>query len=144
MITDHAWRDGMQRVNDESGGLLNVDIIDSRYGAELLAHAMLGDSEALALLKAVAQAGARVKGAPRRTPALCIACPRAVKRISCDTVFGVATPAIPSPTGAVGFVFCEKCAADRVALATKAADGLRRIWPDLRPVQITHESGGRA
>jgi hypothetical protein len=44
-----AWREGMQRVNDESGGMLAVDIVDERYGAGLLARAMLGDRQALVL-----------------------------------------------------------------------------------------------
>jgi hypothetical protein len=147
MNTSHdgrAWRDGVQAVNDEAAGLLDVNIIDAVSGAELLANAALGDREAAALLLAVTQAAARIKQAPRRKPALCICCPRAVKRLSSATVFGVAVPATANPSGAIGFVFCDRCAGDRDTLAAKAAEGLRRIWPDLRPVAVTHPEGGRA
>ena len=62
MITDHAWRDGMQRVNDECAGLLNVDIIDSRHGAELLAAGLLGDRESMMLIRAPKQFDVIVTG----------------------------------------------------------------------------------
>jgi hypothetical protein len=139
-----AWRDGIQAVNDEAAGVLDVSIIDYLAGAVLMANAALGDHESAALLLAVRQAATRIKQAPRRKPALCICCPRAIKRLTAETVFGVATPAIANPTGAIGFVFCDKCAADRTTLTAKAAEGLRRIWPDLRPIEITHPVGGRA
>jgi hypothetical protein len=141
---DRAWRDGVQTINDEAAGLLDVSIVDALSGAELIVDAMLGNHEAAALLLAVRQAAERVRQAPRRKPALCIACPRSVKHITADTVFGIAVPATPNPTGAIGFVFCAKCAADRGTLSAKAADGLRRIWPTLRQVEITHPAGGRA
>ncbi len=141
---DTAWLTGMQAVNDEAVGLLDVSIIDASAGVDLLVDAMRGDPEAAALLQAIRQAADRVRKAPRRHPALCICCPRSVKRIRPGTVFGIAVPATPNPTGAIGFVFCDRCAADRNTLAAKAADGLRRIWPTLRQVEITHPEGGRA
>jgi hypothetical protein len=139
-----AWRDGIQAVNDEASGVLDISIIDALAGAELLTNAVLGDREAASLLLAITQAAARIKQAPRRSPSLCICCPRAVKRLSSATVFGVAVPATANPGSAIGFVFCDRCAGDRDTLAAKAAEGLRRIWPDLRPVAITHPEGGRA
>jgi hypothetical protein len=141
---DRAWRDGVQSINDEAAGMLDVDIIDAAYGATLLVRALRGDRESAALLLAVTQAAALIKRAPRRNPVLCICCPRSVKRLSDATVFGVATPSIANPTGALGFIFCDRCGADRATLAAKAADGLKRIWPDLRPVVVTHPEGGRA
>jgi hypothetical protein len=142
--TDSAWRTGIQTVHNEAAGLLNVDIVDALAGAGLMSDALRGDSEAAALILAVTQAAARIKQAPRQKPALCICCPRAVRRVCAGTVFGVATPAVANPTGAIGFVFCDRCASDRDTLAAKAAEGLRRIWPDLRPVVVTHQHGGRA
>jgi hypothetical protein len=141
---DAAWRDGIQAVNDESAGLLDVDIVDALAGADLLVRATRGDKEAAALFLAVTQAATRIKQAPRRKPALCICCPRSIKRLTAATVFGVAAPAIANPTGAIGFAFCDRCSADRTTLAAKAAEGLRRIWPDLRPVTVSHPTGGRA
>lgn len=142
--SDSTWRQGVQSVNDESAGLLDVSIVDGASGSALLAAALNSDYEAAVLLKSVAQAAARVKQAARRKPALCICCPRTIKRITAATVFGIATPSIASPTGAIGFVFCDRCAEDPATLPAKAAVGLRRIWPDLRPVVITHATGGRA
>lgn len=138
------WRAGIQSINDEAAGMVDVSIVDAVTWAELLAHALMGDRGSEAVLQAVIQAGARVKQAPRRQPTLCLCCPRAVKRVSANTVFGVAMPAISNPTGAIGFVFCDRCAADRDALPTKAVQGLRRIWPKLRQVEITHSLGARA
>jgi hypothetical protein len=139
-----AWLTGIHAVSSEAAGLLDVSIIDASMGVDLLVDAMRGDSEAAALHQAVRQAAERVRRAPRNKAALCICCPRSVKRIRPDTVFGIAVPATPTPTGAIGFVFCDRCAADRSTLAAKAADGLRRIWPDLRPITITDPIGGRA
>lgn len=142
--SDSTWRHGIQSVNDESAGLLDISIIDGASGTALLVAALHGKYEAAVLLKAVTQAAGRVKQAARRKPALCICCPRTIKRITATTVFGIATPSIASPTGAIGFVFCDRCAEDPTTLPAKAANGLRGIWPDLRPVVITHATGGRA
>jgi hypothetical protein len=139
-----AWAAGMQHVNDEAAGLFNVNIIDAATGAELLAGAMAGDREAATLLDAVRQAVAQVNQAPRKRPSLCMCCPRPVKRITPATVFGVALPAVSAPSTAIGFVFCDRCGAGGSDLLAKAAEGLRRIWRDLRPVAITHPAGGRA
>ncbi len=88
--SDTAWRDGVQAVNDEAAGLLDVNIVDASAGVDLLVDAMRGDPEAAALLQAIRQAADRVRKAPRRQPALCICCPRSVKRIRPSTVFGIA------------------------------------------------------
>jgi len=143
-MTANEWREGIGQIQGESGGLLDVTIIDKVTGSALLAAAALGDREASALLQAVAQAAKRIQQAPRQAPALCVCCPRPVKRITAGTVFGVAVAASPDPTGAVAFVFCEQCGDDRASLLNKAAVGLRRIWPDIRPIDITHQDGGRA
>jgi hypothetical protein len=143
-MTDHEWRTGIRQVHDESGGVLDVTIVDSVTGAALLVAASFGDTEASAILYAVAQSATHVRQAPQRLPVLCICCPRPVKRVSTNTVFGVVAAAAPKPTGAIGFVFCEKCSNDRASLVAKATDGLRRLWPDLRSIEITHRNGGRA
>ena len=140
MTTDTAWRDGVQSIHDEARGVLDVEIIDAGSGVDLLVGAALGNRRSAALLNAVCLAADQIRRAPRNKPSLCICCPRAVKRISLGTVFGVATPSIPTPTGALGFVFCDRCGADRATLPGKVAEGLRRIWPDLRPVTVTHDA----
>jgi hypothetical protein len=139
--TDQQWRDDISSVRAEAGGLFDVSIIDAMAAAELLGYAILGDRSAAELLEALRQAMERIRRAPRRYPALCVACPRPVKRIAADTVFGIATPSVPSPSGAIGFVFCSRCSADRAALPEKAIRGLQRIWPDARRIEITHPAG---
>lgn len=141
---DTSWRDGIHAVATEAAGVLDVSIIDSLTQADLVVDAFLGNPKAAALLRAVREAADHVRQAPRRTPALCVCCPRPVKRVRPSTVFGVALPAIPKPGRALGFVFCERCAAEPITLAAKAAEGLRRIWPDLRPITITDPAGSRA
>ena len=144
MSDTKAWTDAVGEIHCEAAGLLDVSIVDARSGIELIADAILGDRKAVGLLQAVAQAAQHVRQAPRRKPVLCFCCPREVKRITVDTVFGIAVPATANPTGALGFVFCGKCAADRGTLAARAVDGLKRIWPDSRPVTVTHPAGGYA
>jgi len=141
---DTAWLNGIQAINDEAAGMLDVNIIDATAGVEMIFDAAIGDVEAATLMRAVYQAAARIKKAPRRAPALCLCCPRAVRRLTPATIFGVARPAIAKPSNALAFAFCDKCSADRGNRAAKAATGLRRIWPDLRTVEVTHPEGGRA
>jgi hypothetical protein len=53
-------------------------------------------------------------------------------------------PERDAPTNALGFGICERCGQDEKALRTKAADALKKIWPGLRPIAITHAGGGHA
>jgi hypothetical protein len=143
-ISNAEWLEGVSTFHDECAGVMEVAIIDSMMGARLLAAAVMGSQESALLLQAVKQAAAQVKNAPRRTPALCIGCPRCVKRITPRTVFGVALPSTPNPTGAMGFVFCDRCAEDPAGLPAKATEGVRRLWPEARPIKISYPEGGRA
>jgi hypothetical protein len=144
MSNSQAWVDGIRAVSAEAAGLLNVTIVDSETCGEILADAMMGDERAVALFNASLEARRRVANVPRRRPALCVACPRAVKRVTRATIFGVALPATARPEAVIGFVFCARCAADRGTLLAKAEIGLRGVWPDLRPLVVTHPEGGRA
>jgi hypothetical protein len=141
---NNEWLNGIHAINDEAAGMLDVNIIDADAGLEMIFEAALGNSEAATLMRAVSQAAARIKQAPRRAPTLCLCCPRAIKRLTPTTVFGVARPAIARPSNALAFAFCDRCSADRGNLAAKAAIGLQRIWPDLRAIEVTHPEGGRA
>jgi hypothetical protein len=141
---NNEWLDGIQAINDEAAGMLDINIIDAAAGLEMLLDAALGNVEAATLMRAVHQAAARIKNAPRNAPAFCLCCPRSVRRINSATIFGVARPSTAKPSNALAFVFCDRCSADRGNLAARAATGLRRIWPDLKPVTVTHPEGGRA
>jgi hypothetical protein len=133
-----AWRQGIERLQTEAGGALNIDIINAAAGAHLAARSMAGDYEAGVLLRAVAHAIAQIGRAPRSRPSLCVFCPRRIRRISPATVFGIASPAIVCPSNVLAFAFCDRCGSDPATLPEKARQGLQRIWPDLRPVTVTH------
>jgi hypothetical protein len=142
---DQQWRDAIRVAHDEScGGVFDISIIDAAAWGELLGHVILGSRSAAMLAEAVMHASQRIRKAPRRLPSLCVCCPRLIRRVTPETVFGVAVPSNPAATAAVAFAFCSKCSADRAALPAKATEGLRRIWPDLRPITVTHPMGGCA
>jgi hypothetical protein len=140
-----TWTDGIRRLHCEAAGVLAIEIFDSQAIAKISAAAALGDEMAAALIGALLDTKKSITNAPRNRPALCISCPRAIRKISWDIVFGLTLPAVRRPGSAIGFAFCPKCAAgDRASLHSKAQTGLRGLWPDLRPVVISHPDGGRA
>jgi hypothetical protein len=145
-MSDPVWIAGIKRVQAESGGLLHIGIFDLAKIGEVLAAASLGNETAKMLIGALLEERQRIIDAPPDRPVLCVACPRAIKKISdTETVYGLLIPSVAQPKTAVSFTFCPTCAAaGRPALFTKAEAGLRRLWPELKLVTITHEAGGRA
>jgi hypothetical protein len=141
---DEKWAAGMRTVTTESAGLLEIRVIDSKQGAALFGAAKAGDGKARGLFGAVSEAANQIRSAPRNRPALCLCCPTAVRTITPSTVFVVASPANAGRTRAVGAVYCAECATDRDTLMTRTAAAFRQIWPELRPVEITHQTGGHA
>lgn len=137
-----ALRAGIQSVHDEAGGALCLYAVAPEHAAGLLVDVFHGDTEAARLMRAVLDVVRRIEATPRHQPALCACCPR-VLRGSGYTVC-VAFPERDAPTKALGFGICERCASDEMALPARAADALRSIWPDLRPIAITHPTGGHA
>jgi hypothetical protein len=144
LTSDTEWRDGVQNIHEEAAGAVNVSIVTAPQGIQLVAASMLGDPEAMMLLQAIVDAGSWIKRAPRNKPVLCACCPRPVRRVTHRTAFGIAAPAVDSPGRALGFAFCDACGERPGELMVKATEALRRIWPDLRPVTITHGEGGHA
>jgi hypothetical protein len=126
------------------GELLDVYLVDQMAAAELMARAMLGDAEAARLFGAFLEAGKRIASAPRRSPVICATCPRRIRRISHDIIFGIAAPERTDRPSAIGFAICPRCAANRAGLLSRASESLRQIWPDLRPIVISHPAGGHA
>jgi hypothetical protein len=137
--------DSVRRVHEAGGGILDVYLVDTKCAARLLRDAMHGDAKAAQLFGAVIETGKRIADAPHRSPVLCVSCPRCIRRVELDLVFGIATPSTEQePSAAIGFAICSRCAANRGAWMAKAEAGLRLIWPDLRPIIVTHPHGGRA
>jgi hypothetical protein len=142
---DDTLAEAVDRVQHEaSGSTLDVFLISPPETVQLMVDALDGDAEAARLFNAVVVTGDRIEAAPRKSPILCVTCPRPIKRVSSGVIFGFAVPATEQPSAGIGFAICPRCSADRAALPAKAATGLRRIWPDLRSINITHPAGGLA
>ncbi len=133
----NAWQKDVQSVQDESGGALYIYVVQTEDVPELLGDALTGNSLAGYLLRAVAETLERVKSAPRRQPPLCASCPRRLRKgVAYSTV--AVFPACDDPTKMLALAVCTTCATEPDAIKEKARQGLQRIWPDLRHVEITH------
>ncbi len=137
-----ALQEGVQRVNDEAGGLLTVQVIQQDDMPAMIADALGGSAEAVQLLRLTNQVLANIQGASRRKPMLCGCCPRALRGGRYAII--IARPACDDPTEGLSLAICRKCGPTYGAIQATAAVALRRIWPDLRPIMVTHPGGGRA
>jgi len=135
-------QDGVQRVNDEAGGLLTVQVIQQHDMPAMVADALCGRAEAMQLLRLTNQVLANIQGAPRRNPMLCGSCPRALRGGRYAVI--IARPTCDDPTQGLSLAICRKCGPDFDAIQVKATVALARIWPNVRPVTVTHPEGGRA
>jgi len=131
---DPGWRDGIEAVQTEAGGLLSLDVVLPVDFADLFGCAAAGDRQAARLACAVIDTVARVNKTPRKSPALCGSCPRPVRRSSFSVV--IATPERNDPTRAIGLAICERCGITREEITDKAVIALKRIWPNSRAVTI--------
>ena len=139
-----AWAEGVQRVSDESAGVLQLDIIQHADLPELLAHALLGDPEAVRLANMASDVLRGIAAAPRRKPMLCGSCPRPLKLKGYAFSLVFALPGRDQPSNVLSMAICHRCGTSHDAVQGKAVQALRRIWPDLRPITVTHPAGGQA
>jgi hypothetical protein len=135
-------QEGVQRVNDEAGGMLTVQVIQQHDMPAMIAGALGGSAEAMQLLRLTNQVLANIQGAPRRKPMLCGCCPRALRGGRYAVI--IARPACDDPAQGLSLAICRKCGPDFDAIQVKATVALARIWPNVRPVTVTHPEGGRA
>ena len=134
--------EGLARFQSEAGGMMELIVVRPGDAVDILADAMAGDCRAVCIMQAVEQAANAIRGAPRRLPMLCAACPRPLRHGR--YAFGVALPASDNPTHGLALAVCTRCATTRGDVQTKATAALRRVFPDLRPITLTHAEGGRA
>ena len=139
-----TWTEGVQRVSNEAAGVIQLDIIKHADLAELLAHAILGDPEAVRLANMASDTLRRIAAAPRRKPMLCASCPTPLRLKGHRFSVVVAIPGRDQPANALALAICHGCATGRDAVQDKAVEALKRLWPDLRPITVTHPAGGRA
>ena len=133
---------GVQRVNDEAGGVLRLQVIRRSDLPGLALDALAGDAEAAELLRQAQDTAAAIEAAPRHRLMLCGSCPRGLR----DRKYAVvlARPGCDDPTMALAMAICLRCGPTPGAIQAAARVALRRIWPDLRDLQVSHPEGGRA
>ena len=134
--------DGIARFQSEAGGMMELIVVRPIDAIDVMADALAGDSRAVCVLKAIEQAADAIRTAPRRLPMLCAACPRPLRGSGYS--FGVALPDTDHPKHGLALAVCTRCATERRDIETKVTAALRRVFPDLRPVTVTHAAGGRA
>ncbi len=137
-----ALRDGIRQVHVEAGGLLELQVVQRADMSALILDALAGSDEAAQLLRLTQDTLAKIKAAPRREPMLCGACPRALQGGRFAII--IAKPSCDDPTQGIAMAICTRCGPNLPGIQAAARTALQRIWPDLRPVVVTHPKGGRA
>lgn len=126
----------------ESGGMQIVDAVKLEDVLPLRLKAALGDRGAAQTMSLVQQALASIAAAPRNEPTLCATCDAVLIEVEFSII--VTRPGCDNPAKGLAIGVCKSCAPDRDALDRKALEGLRKIWPKLREIQVTHSGSGRA
>ena len=136
---------GLTAIQADAGGMMTIVVVHPSEGPALLASAMAGNREALHLFQSVVQSLEGIAKAPKRKPMLCATCPRPLRKATGFSI-AVAMPAKGDPSLGLCLAVCAHCAdaTKPSAVTDKAMQALATIWPNLRPVTITHRSGGRA
>ena len=138
-----AWKQGIETVHREAAGVLELFVVQPERMPDLMLAALNGDRRAAAIAVAVVDAVHDISDAARTpVPKLCGSCPRELKDHRYAVV--LAAPDRDDPTTAITMAICEECATTETVIREKAMLGFRGIWPDLRPISLTHQDGGRA
>lgn len=141
-IPKKTWADGIRAVHEEAAGVLTLLVIRQSDAIDLMAEAIQGDVEAARLMALIAQTSKRIDVAKRtKSPMLCMSCPRPL--LNNKFAFVVAGPAGCNAVNHVAVAVCRKCGRTREDITRKAAFGLKKLWPDLRPISV-HPTAGHA
>jgi hypothetical protein len=123
----------MTRLHNESGGYVEIATVRPVDVPSIVASALAGDAEARRLLVAVNEGIRHIRSAPRRKPALCVCCPRPLRAGQQFSVV-VVVPVREAPEQLLALGVCARCATTTDEITAKAIQGLRRLWPALRPL----------
>lgn len=137
-----ALQEGVQRVNDEAGGVLSLQVIQRGDMPALISDALSGSGEAMELLRLVRETMDGIQAAPRRKSMLYGACPKPLRNGRFSLI--LAKPACDDPTQGIAMAICSRCGPNRGAIEAAALVALRRIWPDARPIAVTHPESSQA
>lgn len=138
----NTWAKDVQRLHNEAGGALAVQVVQLTDLPGMLGYALAGDPEAARVCTLVSGTLRRIRDAPRKRPMLCASCPAPLRNESYAVV--AAFPARSDASQGLGLAICQRCGTTPKAIRDKAVVALRRIWPDVRAVEVTHPDGGRA
>jgi hypothetical protein len=141
MSAPHGWEDGIQQVHTEAGALLDIYVFQPGQNDFLVASAFTGDRLAARLTKAILQTVAQIHGAPRKTPALCLCCPRAVRRGDRFAI-SIIMPHRDDASMGVGSGICARCNGDQSTLMPRVAAALKKLWPDARTIDHVFREAG--
>lgn len=136
-----TWADSVRTMATESGGLLSLRVFRQDDMPDLVAHARAGDPEAFMLTEALLGALQAIKNAPQKSPMLCGCCPRTFPKNEFSIV--LALPEVESPMTGLSIGICKRCATEPDDIRDKAVIALRKLFPDLKPVDlaVVHTSG---
>jgi len=141
-IPNKTWADGIRAVHEEAAGMLTMLVIRQSEALELMTDALQGDAEAARLLTLISKTAKRIDVAKRtRSPMLCVSCPRPI--LNNQFSFVVAGPVGGGAVNHIAVAVCTKCGRSTADITRKATTGLRRLWPDLRPISV-HPTAGHA
>jgi hypothetical protein len=141
-MSREALAEGISTISAEASGVMNLAIVRPIDAVMYLAEAIAGSADAARVFRSVTQAQAGIKKAERRKPMLCASCPRALRKNA--YTFAVTLPRCDDPTQALTMAVCHHCGTDLEVTTAKALGALRLIWPNLRPIVVTHADGGHA
>ncbi len=131
-----SWPGRIQRLHDDSGGFLNIMVVQSNDIGAVVGMAQSGDALAERIARAVAEMMTVVGQGSRRTPVLCTSCWKPLRRSRFAVV--IASPDHCGPSAVITMAICNRplCGPTGEAIQRQAAAALRRIWPDARSVAL--------
>jgi hypothetical protein len=134
-----AWARGMQQVQDDAAGALELFIIRPPELPDLIAAAAFS-VRAKRLASLAVQTIVDVYDAPTADPACCMSCCRpVVSEDAFSVVLGV--PHRADPHKCVAAIMCADCGTDLDEIQTKAIASLKTLWPEIRPIRISDQEG---
>lgn len=131
--------EGVRQMHVEAAGLLGVNIVRQADVPRLLLDSLTGDEAATMLLQQVSDCIQRIQEAPADRRTQCGCCGSDLHSSKFSIV--IASPEIPDPSAGLAMAICFRCGTTVGAIRAAAIRALKLLWPDLRPVTITHTGG---
>jgi hypothetical protein len=142
MIPSPAFIKSIHQLHAEAAGVIEAVVIRPSDTEGLFADIIAGDPEAHRLGAAINAALSRVNEWPKRQRLLCATCQ---KRVQGDGFAFVVVSALRDDAArSLTLAICTGCAIEPEDIKARANVALRVIWPDHRPMVVTHPGGGRA